>query len=1009
MVDIKIRQPIVSVLGHVDHGKCITPDTLVPLPDGRILTAEEIYQIYSKGGRKREIKDGLVIEPKKRLNLFSLDKNRIVKKRVTHLWRLKSPERLIKIKLASGDEITTTEEHPFFVLTKDCEIKNKKAVDLTEDDYVIVPSKLNFDSPPDNVKAMVVDKLKTLDNFVIKLNDKGEKWRAGVLNKNDEDIQKVYIKSINNAFGLSTEVVPQRVCDTVVTNGGKTFSRFLTDIVGFPKSKSSSVYAPKPVSAHKSILKRSVEGWFDTDGYVSKLNHTIEITSKSKRIVKEIGIMLLGFGIHSSIYKKNGYFVLRIGNNPYLNRFLSNFNPILKEKKRRITNAVEKSYTSRIFDLTPLSGDILKNIGIKSPNKKIPYFNIYYRYKRLSKQFLKKLIKILPKNSELKSKLKRLLGMPISCIKVLSKESITSKWDFVYDFTIPTTHNFIAERFIVHNTTLLDSIRGTSINLMEPGQITQHISASFIPIEIVKKICGVLLNRFKVQVTIPGLLFVDTPGHASFMNLRRRGGNVADIAILVIDITEGFQEQTDESLTILKQFKVPFVVAATKIDKIPGWFPYTNACFLESFERQRSDVKEELENKVYQLVSQLTERGFSAERFDRIEDFKKQIAIVPTSGKTKEGIPELLMVLTGLSQQFLKERLTVSEVARGSVLEVKETKGFGITIDVILYDGNIRKGDHLIIGGKKPIVTKIKALLRPRPLQELRVEKQFESVDEVTAAAGIKIAAPNLENVIAGSPLVAVKSEKEIENAKQMVQREVEEVEFTKAVDGVVLKADTLGSLEAMVKLLTEENISIRKAEVGHVTKQDIVEVQNIQNDLRRVVFAFNVGVSEDAEKLAKDLGVKIFKSDVIYRLVDEYREWCYDRKEREMQEKLDRVTRPVKIKVLSGCVFRVSRPCIVGVEVLSGYLKPGIQIKREDGKIVGRIKEIQKEGKNIQEAKTRDKVAISMDEPTAGRTFNEGDVLTSVLTDDDIKILREVWDRLTEDERGLLKELGIN
>ena len=553
-------------------------------------------------------------------------------------------------------------------------------------------------------------------------------------------------------------------------------------------------------------------------------------------------------------------------------------------------------------------------------------------------------------------------------------------------------------------TTLLDKIRGTSVTKTEPGQMTQHAGASYIPINTVKATCGNLLGKLKIQMDIPGLLFLDTPGHAAFITLRRRGGAVSDLAILVVDITEGFQEQTDESLSVLKEFRTPFVVAATKIDKIPGWYPHENVCFLDSFKEQNDDVKDEVEKKVYQLVSQLAERKFDAERFDRIEDFKKQIAIVPCSGLTGEGVAELLVVLAGLSQHFLKDRLELSETGRGTVLEVKDVRGLGTTIDVILYDGKIKRGDYLVIGGKDPLVTKIKSLLEPRPLQEIRVERQFQTVDEVEAAAGIKISAPDLEKVTAGSPLIVVKDEKEVESARQAVQKEVEEVEFTSGIEGVVVKADTLGSLEAMVKLLGEEGIPVRKAEVGHVTKQDLIEAENVKDKLRSVILAFNVEVLEEAKNLARDLKIEIFQNNIIYRLIDDYKEWVYKAKEREMEEKLESVARPCELLILKDCVFRASNPAIFGVEVKRGLLKPGVLMKRKDGKIIGKIKEIQREGQTIKEAKKGDRVAVSMEEPTIGRQINEGDTLTSVINDGDMKILREVWDRLSEDERELLK-----
>jgi len=559
-------------------------------------------------------------------------------------------------------------------------------------------------------------------------------------------------------------------------------------------------------------------------------------------------------------------------------------------------------------------------------------------------------------------------------------------------------------------TLLLDSIRRTRVQHGEAGGITQHIGASFIPIDTIRNICGPLMDRLKIEITIPGLLFIDTPGHEAFITLRKRGGSAADIAILVIDINTGFQPQTDESLTFLKEFKTPFIVAATKCDRIPGWFPNEGECIMDSMQKQRDDVKVELDKKIYGLATQLAGRGFDADRFDKIEDFTKKIAIVPCSGMTGEGIQELLMMLTGLAQHFLKERLAVSEAVsdkgKGVVLEVKELRGLGTTMDVIVYDGSVHKDDYVIIGGKEPKVTRIKALLRPKPLKELRVEKQFDSIKEVQAAAGIKIAAPDLEGVIAGSPIIFVRGESEVENAKREVQKDVEQVEFTRDIDGIIVKADTLGGLEAMIKMLKDGGIPVRKAEVGHVNKQDVIEAQNVKDDLKKVILAFNVPTLAEAEEQSKDLKIKIFQNNIIYKILEDYKEWTYQRKERELQEKLDRAVRPVKMKILKGCIFRASKPCIVGVEVLAGYLKKGVQLKRKDGKIIGKVKEIQKEGENIDHAEIKNKVAISMDDPIAGRHIFENDELVSHLTKEDRALLKEVHEKLSEDEKELLDEI---
>jgi len=559
-------------------------------------------------------------------------------------------------------------------------------------------------------------------------------------------------------------------------------------------------------------------------------------------------------------------------------------------------------------------------------------------------------------------------------------------------------------------TTLADKIRGTSVAArMEPGFLTQATGCSFIPLSFIENISGGLLDKFKIELKIPGLLVIDCPGHTAFMGMRKRGGNISDLAILVIDTTEGIQAQTDESLEILKSYKTPFLIAATKIDKIPGWFPQNTNSFTESLSAQSEDVRAEVEKKIYQLVSQLAGRGFNAERFDRIEDFTKNVAIVPVSGVTGEGLSELLMMVSGLAQQFLKDNLQLSERCKGTVLEVKELKGFGMTIDVIIYDGVLHKGDYLIIGGKEPIVTKIKALLQPKPLKDLRVEKQFDITHEVHAAAGIKIAAPDLDKVVSGSPIIVVEKEEEVEAAIKEVQKDIQQIEFSRDIEGIIVKADTLGALEAMIKLVGADGIPIRKAEVGAVNKQDIIEAQSPKDELKRVIFAFNVQTLPEAEELSKDLKIKIFSSDVIYHTVEEYKQWTYERKERELAEKLAAAMHPVKLKIIKGCVFHASKPCIVGIEVLAGVLKKGVQLKRADepqGKPIGKVKNLESEGKQLDSAKTGDKIAISMEEPAVGKTIFEEDVLVSYLTQDDRRLLSEVREKLSEDEKTLLEEI---
>ncbi|TES84047.1 MAG: translation initiation factor IF-2 [Hadesarchaea archaeon] len=562
-------------------------------------------------------------------------------------------------------------------------------------------------------------------------------------------------------------------------------------------------------------------------------------------------------------------------------------------------------------------------------------------------------------------------------------------------------------------TLLLDSIRGTAVATRESGGISQHIGATEVPAETIKQICGALLEEFKIKMTLPGLLFIDTPGHEAFTNLRRRGGALADLAALVVDINEGFMPQTLESLTILKSYKTPFMLVANKIDLLPWWQPSPKACFLDSFARQRVEVQGALDDKIYELVGKLHELGFEAERFDRVSDFRKQVSIVPASAKTGEGVPEVLTMLVGLAQRFLEKELVIEVTgpARGTVLEVKEEVGLGKAIDVIVYDGTFTKGNTFAVGGlDKVIISKVRALLQPKPLDEIRdPEDKFKPVERVSAAAGVKVAAPNLEGVVAGAPLWAIKDTSEAEKLWQELQQEMESIRISTNVNGVVLKADALGSLEALEGQLKAKDIPIHRADIGDVSRRDVVEAASVvkSDPLLGVVLAFNVKVLPDAQTEAKREDVSVLHDEVIYKLLESYEDWAKQKREEIRAKRLEVYVRPGKFALKPGYIFRRSHPAIVGVDVLGGVLRPKYPLMRRDGRSVGTIRELQKEKRSVQEAKLGDELAISIEGGVVGRNVQEDDVLyTDVPREHVVVLKRDLRDLLSGDELAVLDEI---
>ena len=557
-------------------------------------------------------------------------------------------------------------------------------------------------------------------------------------------------------------------------------------------------------------------------------------------------------------------------------------------------------------------------------------------------------------------------------------------------------------------TSLLDRIRKTAVASKEAGGITQHIGASEVPISVIKKVGGSLIESMGINVTLPGLLFIDTPGHEAFTSLRSRGGSISDMAILVVDITKGFEPQTIESIEILKGYKTPFIVAANKIDMISGWINSNSTLFTEALKKQTSRVEEMLNEKVYGLIGKLSELGFTSDIFSNVKDFKKELAIVPVSAKTGEGIAELLMLVAGLSQRFLEARLNieVKGPARGSILERKEVKGLGDVIDVILYDGTLRVNDTIAFATPNGVATtKVKAILKPNPLSDIRDAKsRFTSIDEVTAASGIRVNATGLGDAMPGSPLIQVVDE----SYRDEIKMDIGDV-FEVDKKGVLLKADSIGSLEAITKLFHGEGLEISRKGLGNVTKNDVSNAFaiNAVDPLNAVIVAFNVKVDEDAAEVARDSNVRVISGNIIYKLIDDYKLFLDERMKSKMKNLEESVVLPGKMEILPNSCFRASHPAIFGVRVVGGTIRPGDVMMDERGEIIGKIKGVQNEGAPLKEAKRGEMVAVSMNEPTFGRQINENQMLYTRISESDYRILkRDLASLLDAESEKLLEEI---
>jgi translation initiation factor 5B len=553
-------------------------------------------------------------------------------------------------------------------------------------------------------------------------------------------------------------------------------------------------------------------------------------------------------------------------------------------------------------------------------------------------------------------------------------------------------------------TTLLDAVRGSTVAAREAGGITQHIGATEVPIKVVHDICGELLNG--KSFVAPGLLFIDTPGHQSFIAMRNRGGSLADIAVLVIDINEGPKPQTIESIRILKQYKTPFVIVLNKIDLIPGWRKVLNLDLKAALAEQSPTVRDALDQRIYNIAGKLYEQGFSADRYDRISDFTKTVALIPASAKANLGIADLLMMLVGLAQRFLDEQLQKEDgPGEGTILEVKEERGLGTTVDVILFKGKLRVGDMVALGTRgQPKVTKIKAILKPKPLDEIRDPREkFDLMSEVTAASGIKVVCQDSEGVVAGAPIRVLG-----ENPSQVIDEVAEEsaISIETSDDGIIIKADAIGSLEALAFEAKQAGILIKRADVGDVTRRDVVDAATINDPKRRVLLGFNVSVIPEAKEELEARKLDFISSNIIYRLLDDYKAWLAKKKSELETSSRSELCYPGKVLLLPDCVFRASKPAIVGVRVLAGRVKSGQKLIREDGLEVGRIKSIRSGEETVGETIQGKEVALAIDGPTVGRQINVGDALYVDIPEGDARSLTTM--KLNQDEREVLERIMV-
>eukprot|EP01114_Cavostelium_apophysatum_P021077 TRINITY_DN724_c0_g1_i2.p1 TRINITY_DN724_c0_g1~~TRINITY_DN724_c0_g1_i2.p1 ORF type:complete len:947 (-),score=411.76 TRINITY_DN724_c0_g1_i2:15-2855(-) len=570
-------------------------------------------------------------------------------------------------------------------------------------------------------------------------------------------------------------------------------------------------------------------------------------------------------------------------------------------------------------------------------------------------------------------------------------------------------------------TSLLDNIRRTNVQEGEAGGITQQIGATFFPMEALLDKTGDLSKEWNVDIKVPGLLIIDTPGHESFTNLRARGSSLCDIAILVVDMMHGLEPQTIESINLLKMKGIAFVVALNKVDRLYGWKAQNNKPIQHSLGKQDSSTVMEYKERVRETITAFAEQGLNSVLYYENKNFRKYVSLVPTSAHTGEGIPDLLLLLVQLTQQRMADKLLFLSNLQCTVLEVKVVEGLGTTIDVILVNGTLYKGDTIVVCGMNgPIVTTIRALLTPQPLKEIRVKGAYVQNDMIKAAMGIKIAAADLDKAVAGSSLLVAEDESELDDLKVEVMAELEGIMKNVAtVDkGVYVQASTLGSLEALLEFLKVSKIPVSGINIGPVTKKDVTKASVMVERAKEyaVILAFDVKVSRDVKDHAEDMGVRIFEAEIIYHLFDAFTKYMKDLEEDLKEKNAPEAVFPCRLQILPEYIFNKKDPIVLGVEVLEGIVKLNtpIVVPSQEFGFLGRITSIERDHKPVNDARKGSQIAIKIENPDLsaqqkvyGRHFDFNDELVSRISRQSIDVLKQSFkDELKPEDVTLLAKL---
>ena len=572
-------------------------------------------------------------------------------------------------------------------------------------------------------------------------------------------------------------------------------------------------------------------------------------------------------------------------------------------------------------------------------------------------------------------------------------------------------------------TTFLDKLRGTSIQSKEAGGITQHIGATYFPKEYLETKISESDWLINMPINIPGLIIIDTPGHEAFKNLRNRGSSLCDIAIVIIDLVHGLEQQTKESINILKEGNCKFIFVLNKIDRLYGWKTHLELDIKTNIASQNINTIDEFKSRLDKIIVQIMELGLNAKLYWENDSIEDTINIIPISAISGEGIPDLLSNLITYSENYLTSNITISDNFKCTVMESSQINGYGLSIDAILISGKLSQGDKIIISTSSgPVETIVKNILTSPPNNDSRIKSEYIQHKSIDGAIAVKLVANDIDKILSGTPIFKL-TDTNISSKQEIIKLTKESINQSQKIkldnEGIIIHSSTLGSLEALIQFLRYEckpPILISQANIGPITKKDVVKTFISTKRLEKeynTILGFDVEIDKEAQIEADKCGTKIFTAEIIYHLFDKFIKY----KEQLIKIKKDEVRPntvfPCILKILPNCIYNKKNPLIFGVDILEGNLHLGTPLIIPSTKtFIGKVTSIQNDHKDITIGKKGTSVCIKVENSenpliNYGKQFTHELNLYSKISKESNNLLNTYFkDELLKDDNELLLEM---